>query len=326
MDDNDKILQEYWYTDLSSSYSDISQSQSQSQSTDDQVMDVAGIFIVLVMKEVVSYGTSTYDKTPYHTSALTGEMWVTELLRGHPERIRNELGVHKHVFLSLCTDLHRYGHWDSKTLSLEEQLAIFLYTCVTGLSIQHVSERFQHATDTTSQYESHIFSFSILITTTFYRYFLKMLVIFSSPPLYTNFIRPPKVGDPVPEYIFNDPKLYPFFEDALGAINGSHFNAFAASDRDALCDRNGSLTTNALAICDFSMRFLHTQSGWEGSVANAQMFHDSRFTDLSIPDGKYFLADAGFPTCSTLLVPYRGAQYHLSEWGHTQLRYGTTTI
>ena len=63
MDDNDEILQEYWYTDLSSSYSDISQSQSQSQSTDDQVMDVAAIFIALVMKEVVSYGTSTYDLT-----------------------------------------------------------------------------------------------------------------------------------------------------------------------------------------------------------------------------------------------------------------------
>ena len=133
-----------------------------------------------------------------------------------------------------------------------------------------------------------------------------MLVIFSSPPLYTNFIRPPKVGDPVPEYIFNDPKLYPFFEDALRAIDGSHFNAFAASNQDALRDCNGTLTTNALAICDFSMRFLHTQSGWEGSVANAQMFHDSCFTDLSIPDGKYFLTDAGFPTCSTLLVPYHG--------------------
>ena len=50
-----------------------------------------------------------------------------------------------------------------------------------------------------------------------------MLIIFLSPPLYmyTNFIRPPKVGDPVPEYILNNPKLYPFFEDALGAIDGS---------------------------------------------------------------------------------------------------------
>ena len=133
-----------------------------------------------------------------------------------------------------------------------------------------------------------------------------MLVIFSSPPLYTDFVRPPKVGDTIPDYILDDPKLFPFFEDTLGAINGSHFNAFTASNQDALHDHNGALTTNALAICDFTMQFLHTQSGWEGSVADAQMFHDSHFTDLSIPDGMYFLADAGFPTCSTLLILYHG--------------------
>ena len=150
-----------------------------------------------------------------------------------------------------------------------------------------------------------------------------MLIIFLSPPLYTNFIRPPKVSDPMPEYILNNPKLCPFFEDTLGAINGSHFNAFTASDWDALHNCNGTLTTNALAICDFSLHFLHTQSGWEGSFADTQMFHNSRFTNLSIPDGKYFLADAGSPTCSTLLVPYCGARYHLSEWSRAQLRYGT---
>ena len=87
MDDNNEILQEYWYTDLSSSYSDISQSQSQSQSqsTDDQVIDITAIFITLVMKEVILFGTSMYNKTPYHMSALTGEMWVIELLHSHPE-------------------------------------------------------------------------------------------------------------------------------------------------------------------------------------------------------------------------------------------------
>ena len=56
-------------------------------------------------------------------------------------------------------------------------------------------------------------------------------------------------------------------------------------------------------------------------MTNAVMFHDSHFTDLSIPDGKYFLADAGFPTCSTLLVLYCGPQYHLAEWSHAQLWY-----
>ena len=98
------------------------------------------------------------------------------------------------------------------------------------------------------------------------------------------------------------PSYFPSFEDALVAIDGSHFNAFGASDR------NGTLTTNTLAICNFTMWFLHTQSDWEGSVADAWMLHNSGVTDLSIPNGKYFLADAGFLTCSTLLIQYRGTQ------------------
>jgi len=27
-----------------------------------------------------------YDKTPYHTSALTGHAWIQELINGHPDR------------------------------------------------------------------------------------------------------------------------------------------------------------------------------------------------------------------------------------------------
>ncbi|KAH9954260.1 hypothetical protein BGW80DRAFT_1130185, partial [Lactifluus volemus] len=44
-------------------------------------------------------------KQPYHTSALTGEAWVLELLAGHPECIRCELGVHHHVFDQLISEL-----------------------------------------------------------------------------------------------------------------------------------------------------------------------------------------------------------------------------
>jgi hypothetical protein len=98
------------------------------------------------------YGAPLYNKTPYHTSALTGADWVRELLNGHPERIRNELGVHKHIFRGLITALEQAGISSSKHVYLEEQLAIFLYTCVTGLSLCHVSEQFQRANDTTSKY------------------------------------------------------------------------------------------------------------------------------------------------------------------------------
>ncbi|KAF8808877.1 hypothetical protein BYT27DRAFT_7058906, partial [Phlegmacium glaucopus] len=66
-------------------------------------------------------------REPYHTSILTGQGWVMELLAGHPRRIRCELGVHRHVFLELIQELQRLGHGRSKYLSLKEQLTIFLY-------------------------------------------------------------------------------------------------------------------------------------------------------------------------------------------------------
>ena len=68
------------------------------------------------------------------------------------------------------------------------------------------------------------------------------------------------------------------------------------------------------------MRFLYFLSGWEGSTADANMYSHSRLIDLHIPEGKYYLADAGFALCDTLLVPYRGVRYHLAEWGRANIR------
>ena len=81
------------------------------------------------------YASPLYWKQDYHTSALTGEAWVNELIYGHPDRIWNELGMRVHVFLALVAELQLCGLNDSKGVSLQEQVAIFLYTCVMGLSI-----------------------------------------------------------------------------------------------------------------------------------------------------------------------------------------------
>jgi hypothetical protein len=69
------------------------------------------------------------------------------------------------------------------------------------------------------------------------------------------------------------------------------------------------------------MKFLYIFSGWDGSASNSTMFQDARVTDLPILVGKYYLADAGFPICETLLIPYQGVRYHLAEWGRARLRY-----
>ena len=89
-----------------------------------------------------------YDKELYHTSVLSGYGWVQELLNGHRNRIRTELGVSKHVFLKLVDELRAMGYTDERQVTLEEKLAIFLYMCVTGLTVRHVGERLQRANGT----------------------------------------------------------------------------------------------------------------------------------------------------------------------------------
>ena len=66
-------------------------------------------------------------REPYHTSILTGEGWVMELLFGHPDQICCELGVSHDVFASLILALWEMGHRNSKYVSLKEQFSIFLY-------------------------------------------------------------------------------------------------------------------------------------------------------------------------------------------------------
>ena len=61
------------------------------------------------------------------------------------------------------------------------------------------------------------------------------------------------------------------------------------------------------------MVFYYIFSGWDGLAADLTMFYDAHVTDLHIPAGKYYLADAGFPICEALLIPKQGAHYHLAE-------------
>jgi len=109
------------------------------------------LFTAIILTGTSSLLLSLTEREPYHTSILTGEGWVMELLAGHHKRIRCELGVHHHVFLELIQELRQLGHDRSKYVSLEEQLAIFLYMSVTGLTIRHVGERFQRSNETISR-------------------------------------------------------------------------------------------------------------------------------------------------------------------------------
>ncbi|KAJ6472096.1 hypothetical protein C8R45DRAFT_757208, partial [Mycena sanguinolenta] len=76
--------------------------------------------------------------------------------------------------------------------------------CVTGLSIRHLGERFQHSNETIS------------------KYFRNVLFAIVSPGFYNAYVRLPSVNDPVPEPIGNNPKFFPFLKDVIGSMDGTH--------------------------------------------------------------------------------------------------------
>ena len=94
------------------------------------------------------YG-SRFIKTPQHTSVLSGQLWLDELLSGHDGRFYNEIGMNKFVFRRLLTTLERdAGLHGTRHVSAGEQTAIFLHYVRRGLSNRALQERFQCSGDT----------------------------------------------------------------------------------------------------------------------------------------------------------------------------------
>ena len=148
-----------------------------------------------------------------------------------------------------------------------------------------------------------------------------MLFIFSSPPFYTNYVKLPTAEAHPPPEICHNPKFWPFFKGVLGSLDGSHIHC-----APQLCDRGihqnlkGFVSQNCLFACSFDLKFTYTYTGWEGSATDARVYEEARQNDLIIPEGYFYLADAGYPGCAQLLIPYRGVRYHLAEWGRANVR------
>ena len=116
------------------------------------VAAAAGLTVLMAGALAAIYA-SRFNKTPQHTSKLTGQGWVNEILEGHDGRFYNELGLHKHVFRRLVIILGRLSGLDhTKHVSAEEQLAIFLHFAHRGLSNRALQERFQRSADMITKY------------------------------------------------------------------------------------------------------------------------------------------------------------------------------
>ncbi|KAH8826311.1 hypothetical protein DL96DRAFT_1444572, partial [Flagelloscypha sp. PMI_526] len=85
-----------------------------------------------------------------------------------------------------------------------------------GLDTVLAGERFQRAGDTIS------------------KYFKEVLEAILHPNFYNCQVHFPPADSPTPDYIQKNPDYFPFFQGAVGAIDGTHINCNASAEQRQL--------------------------------------------------------------------------------------------
>ncbi|XP_062094130.1 protein ALP1-like [Humulus lupulus] len=225
-----------------------------------------------------AYNQLYLSKQPCRNSTLSGHEYVMEVLHGHWSRFYDLFRMNKDVFKLFCGVLKEKKLLkNSRYLSVEEQVAMFLF--VIGHNEQHrvVVERFQH---------------SISITSHYFRKVLKAICRLSK-----ELITPPSFNETPPQIQF-DPRYYPFFKNCVGAIDGTHISAHVPIDEQIpYRGQKVDTTQNVICVCSFDMKFTYVVSGWEGSANDAQVLLECSTNP-----------DYGFP------MPLQGERYHLGQY------------
>ncbi|XP_060971415.1 protein ALP1-like isoform X1 [Cannabis sativa] len=254
---------------------------------------------LLILFACVEYNQLYLTKEPCRNSALSGHEYVMEVLHGHDSRCYDLFRMDKDVFKLFCGVLKEKKLLkNSRYLSVEEQVAMFLF--VIGHNERHrvVAERFQHSTSTTSEYFRKVLKAVCRLS--------KELI---TPPLF----------DVVPSEIRFNPKYYPFFKNCVGAIDGTHISAHVPiNEQIPYRGRKVDTTQNVMCICSFDMKFTYVVAGWEGSANDARILSrcatNPDYEFPAPPNGKYYLVDSGYTNMPGFLSPYRGERYHLNQY------------
>ena len=137
---------------------------------------------------------------------------------------------------------------------------MFLYTVGYGLTNRVIQEQFQHSAKTIS------------------RLFHKVLQ--ACLKLSTQYVKPLDPEFPsCHRNISNDRRYFPYFKNAIGAIDGTHISCVVSEDEhDKFVGRKGYPTQNIMAVCDWDMCFTYVLAGWEGTAHDARLFNSTLTT------------------------------------------------
>lgn len=259
--------------------------------------------VMLVAADQDEKATVRADSIPYHGTALESSEDKFQRFLDSPNeaRIHNRLRMSKRVFLSLVGLLEERSELEATaSCSIGQQLAMWIQAWAHGTSVRGISEEFQHSTETVSRYVS--------------------LVMKELCRLSPSFVKLPNPRS-IPKEIRKNSKFYPYFKDCLGALDGSFIQGIADPRNEAAYRGRKGVGMNVLFACTFDLRFCYALPGWEASVHDSTVLSNAMATrSFVVPEGKYYLGDAGYLSTEYLLTPYRGVRYHLNEQGRAGVR------
>ncbi|XP_052117699.1 protein ALP1-like [Arachis duranensis] len=213
------------------------------------------------------------------------------------------------AFHALCNMLKRVERLEpSRNMCVEEMVAMFLHIIAHDVKIRVIKRQFVRSEETISRRFNDVL-LAILIC---HNLLLKKPQPFSQDKMDERW----KWFKII--YFANVIKSH---MDCLGALDGTHIKVnVLEADKPRYRNRKGDITTNVLGVVAPDMQFIYVLAGWEGSAADSRVLRDALFRNgFSVPQGHYYLCDAGYMNCEGFLAPYRGQKYHLSEFNpHNQ--------
>ncbi|KAL0919399.1 hypothetical protein M5K25_011491 [Dendrobium thyrsiflorum] len=168
----------------------------------------------------------------------------------------------------------------------------------------------------------HLSDTKNMLAETVSRYFNQVLQAIVS--LADEFITLPPVEVDCHPFVRANEQFYPFFRNAIRAIDGTHVPAVVGNTlQNRYRNRKGFTSQNVMAAVSFDRQFVYVASGWEGSAADMRVLRWAiEQGQFEVPCSKYYLVDSGYANTDKFISPFRGYRYHLADYrGSTSRRY-----
>ncbi|KAI3721982.1 hypothetical protein L2E82_33003 [Cichorium intybus] len=255
-----------------------------------------------------------------NNSILTGHAYTQELLHGSSTQCLEMMRLSREAFVLLCnhfTQRNLLQH--SRTISIQEKMAMFLTIIGHNERFRVIKRRFQHSTQTVHKCFHEVLNAMM--------FFAKEIIVPTSSNATANTSRRHR-------------RLREIFSGAMGAIDGTLVHAIVPADQQTRYRGRGKgeCYQNVLGVCDFDMVFTFVWAGWEGITHDSRVLKEVAFDPSSDfpfpPPDKYYLCDAAYTNTRGFMTPYRNTRYWLADFrrqraltkeekfnhGHAQLR------